>query len=370
VTTFIRFARRSRCWAVAALALIAGCVQQEVIAPATERHSAAAHEEGRRIYNFRCYYCHGYSGDAKTLAASFVDPKPRDFQAATPESLPRAAMLKAVRDGRPGTAMAAFAGTLNEREIERVVDFVSAEFIVGKRPNTRYHTAENGWPDHERYAVAFPFATGAIAVDTPWESLDSEQARGKHLYLSACVSCHDRGRVTQMGEPWALRGVSFPLGNYDDERYPSECLGCHERAALAAVPVRVMAEHLPHASDAGDPYELHERVPQIADLTRVEKTGAKLFLDNCAHCHAADGSGRNWRGSFLDPHPPDFTRTEVAATLTRQRVAAAMRDGIAGTSMPAWRGVLSTAQMDSISAYVVRAWGTAGLHRVAHNDAR
>ena len=26
------------------------------------------HEAGRAIYNYRCYFCHGYSGDARTLA--------------------------------------------------------------------------------------------------------------------------------------------------------------------------------------------------------------------------------------------------------------------------------------------------------------
>jgi cytochrome c oxidase cbb3-type subunit 3 len=339
----------------AALIALGGCAQKEAnVAP------AAAHEEGRRIYNFRCYYCHGYSGDARTLAASFIDPKPRDFKAATDDQLSRTAMLAAVREGRPGTAMAAFAGTLTEREIEHVVDFVRAEFIVGKKPNTRYHTDANGWPDHGRYAAAYPFATGEIALDARWEDLGPEQARGKRLYLSACISCHDRARVTEAGEPWALRGVSFPLGNYDDEHYPESCLGCHDRAALAAAPARVMAQHLPEADDDGDPYELHERAPQIAGLTRAERAGAQLFRDHCAHCHAADGSGRNWRGSFLDPHPPDFTRAEVAARLTRAHVSSAVSDGVAGASMPAWRGVLSSAQIDAVAAYVERAWRGGG----------
>jgi len=365
----VRFSLSCLPWIVALLIAAGGCAQRDVAAPAETRPSATAHEEGRRIYNFRCYYCHGYSGDAKTLASSFLEPKPRNFQSATADSLPRAAMLAAVRDGRAGTAMAAFAGTLTGREIERVVDFVREEFVAAKRINTRYHTAENGWPKHERYAAAFPFAIGTVALDTPWEDLTRDEVRGKRLYLSACVSCHDRGRVTQPGEPWALRGVSFPLGNYDDERYPGECLGCHERGALAAVPIKVMTEHLPHAVDDGDPYELHEQAPRLANLTRVEQAGARLFLDHCAHCHAADGSGRNWRGSFLDPHPPDFRRADFAQTLRRPRVTAVIRDGVAGTSMPAWRNVLSRAQIDALSAYIVRAWGAESA-RTARVDGR
>jgi cytochrome c oxidase cbb3-type subunit 3 len=179
------------------------------------------------------------------------------------------------------------------------------------------------------------------------------------------VSCHDRGRATEPGAPWELRGVSFPLGNYDDVRYPTECLSCHDRTTLAAVPLKVMAEHLPQVTDIGDPYELHEQAPRIANMTRVEAAGAKLYLDNCAHCHAADGSGKNWRGSFLEPHPPDFTRAEVASTLLRQRVAAVTRDGVEGSSMPAWRGVFSNAQIDAVAAYVARAWGADRASQVA-----
>ncbi len=296
------------------------------------------HEHGRRIYNFRCYYCHGYSGDAQTLAARLLASQPRSFRQADPQQLPRPAMLQAVRSGRDGTAMAAFGATLSNRDIEAVVDFVREEFMVRKASNTRYHTAENGWPDHSRYAAAFPFATGEVPLDRLWEQLDETLAAGKRLYLSACISCHDRSMVTDLGEPWALRGVSYPPGNYaeDDE---------HHESAVA------------HAPDEGDPYELHEDPPRLADLSPREKLGERLFQANCAHCHAADGTGRNWIGSFLQPPPPDFTRAAAAARLSRATVHAVTRDGRAATSMPAWKDVLREREIDAVSAYVERAWG-------------
>ena len=121
---------------------------------------ASRHELGREIYNYRCYFCHGYSGDAQTLASSYLVPPPRDFTALAPEDLPREAMIATVTDGKPGTAMHGFARLLDAAEIATVVDFVRVEFIELKRPNTRYHTAENGWSDHHRYRDAFPFVTG------------------------------------------------------------------------------------------------------------------------------------------------------------------------------------------------------------------
>ena len=301
--------------------------------------ASTRHEAGRVIYNFRCYYCHGYSGDAQTLAARMLAPAPRNFQQTAADALARASMIDAVRDGRAGTAMAAFSGALSRDEIETVVDFVREEFMRRKASNTRYHTAENGWPEHTRYVAAFPFATGSIPLDRPWDELNAEQAAGKRLYLSTCISCHDRARVAELGEPWALRGVSYPPGNYEEDDDHHE----GERAP---------------ALDEDDPYELHETPPKLAALSVQERTGERLFQANCAHCHAADGTGRNWIGSFLEPPPPDFTAPQVAVRLESAMVAAVTRDGKPGSSMPAWKDVLAVPQIDAIAAYVDRAWGT------------
>src|SRR6185369_2442687 len=142
----------------------------------------------------------GYSGDAKTLAASMVEPAPRDFTRA--QGLHEARALAALRTGIPGTAMASFAGILSERDQTLVARFVVAEFVTARAPNTRYHTAENGWPAHERYAAAFPFATGAIPLDRAESTLDEQERTGRRLFMGACISCHDRARVQTAGPAW------------------------------------------------------------------------------------------------------------------------------------------------------------------------
>ena len=163
------------------------------------------HELGRKIYNFRCYYCHGYSGDAKTLAATFLKPPPRNFKDSLPEDLPRARMIEAITHGRARTAMSAFTNVLSTSEIGIVADFILAEFTHAKAQNTRYHTDANGWREHERYKLAFPFATGKIALDAASNTLTIEQQRGKRLFMNACISCHDRAKVNNEGAAWAVR---------------------------------------------------------------------------------------------------------------------------------------------------------------------
>ncbi|NMG44660.1 c-type cytochrome [Aromatoleum toluvorans] len=296
----------------------------------------ARHEAGRKIYNFRCYFCHGYSGDAKTLAATYLAPKPRDFTKDDEKSISREQMIAAVRDGKPGTAMKGFKGIISERDVETVVDFVRAEFIRAKAVNTRYHTPENGWPNHERNKVAFPFATGAIPLDRPWDQLSPTEKKGKRLFLSTCISCHDHARTEDPGPVWGGRPLSYPRNHFDPGDFNA--------------PPPTKADAIASAS----PYALHDVVPQVSGLTPGEKRGETLFQANCAFCHGATGTGRNWIGSFMEPHPRDLTDPKFMKDMTRGRLAHTIREGLPNTSMPAWKSVLKDDEIDAIIAYVSR----------------
>ena len=344
-------------------------VAAPVTAPAPAPVRTVASENtldlGRKVYNFRCYFCHGYSGDARTLAATYLDPKPRDFSTTPPGLLPREAMLSAVRDGRAGTAMKAFDTILTAREIAAVTDFVRDEFMQRGAQNTRYHTDANGWPDHERNRIAFPFARGEIAIDGPWDSLDAQQ-RGKRLFLSACISCHDHGRVDNAGAVWESRPLSYPRDAY--------CSSCHQdnptSAPQGAGHPQRPATHPFSAPDGSVPirspqsatdrisatYLVHDQRPALPDPTPLELRGETLFQKNCAFCHAADGTSKSWIGSFLEPHPRDLTSAQQMQGMTRERLAASIAEGVPGTSMPAWNQVLDAKEIGALIAYISRAF--------------
>lgn len=165
---------------------------------------------GRKVYNFRCYFCHGYSGDAKTVASTYLTPPPRDFTSASPLS-PRA-ILQVIRQGRSGTAMKSFTGILTEAEMQAVSIFVEREFVRDKARNTAYHTPENGWPDHQRFSAAFPYVTGAIGLDATAAALNADQQHGRSLFLSLCMSCHDRTPTTNQLPVWGAQQQSDRRG--------------------------------------------------------------------------------------------------------------------------------------------------------------
>lgn len=320
---------------VAALTASAGAAQHDPVA------------EGRAIYNFRCYFCHGYSGNAKTVAASHLNPPPADFSSATTASLPEEKIVATLETGRPGTAMKSFASVLSAKEIRAVAHFVFDEFVARKAINTRYHTDANGWPNHERYSIAYPFATGEISVAGPWETLTAEQAQGKRMFLDSCVTCHDRGTPASQEPAWEARPLSYPRNNFS-----------------YSAPRKV------DATTSASPYALHDIPPRKTGLTRSEKAGERLFQANCAFCHAADGTGKNWIGSFLEPHPRNLRDAEFMSRITRQHFIAVVRDGLPQTSMPAWKNVLSSRDIDAIADYVNRVFHPLRVAAPAPQDGR
>ena len=88
-------------------------------------------------------------------------------------------------------------------------------------------------------------------------------------------------------------------------------------------------------------------------MSAAEQRGERLYQDNCAFCHAADGTARNWIGSFLEPRPRDLTG-EVISTMDTGRLKTVIMEGIEGTSMPAWKYVLDKDEIADIIDYIRR----------------
>ncbi len=172
--------------------------------------------------------------------------------------------MHSIQSGRPGTAMMSFASVLQPEEIAAVTDFVRHEFMVEKAENTRYHTEANGWFNHERYAVAFPFALGQIPLDTPWEKLTPQQAEGKRLFMASCVSCHDRARVTNKGVQWESRPVSYPRNQFS----PGDNLAEQNVPASGHKNKRADEKNSPplDAMTSATPYHLHDQPPKLAGI--------------------------------------------------------------------------------------------------------
>ena len=84
-----------------------------------------------------------------------------------------------------------------------------------------------------------------------------------------------------------------------------------------------------------------------------------LYDTSCANCHGTDGRGHGSAADALNPSPRDFTRgtykfrsTASGSIPSDEDLYRAVARGLPGTSMPAWKGLLSEAQIRALVAYV------------------
>jgi mono/diheme cytochrome c family protein len=85
-----------------------------------------------------------------------------------------------------------------------------------------------------------------------------------------------------------------------------------------------------------------EQAPQAGGAA----SGASIFQQQCSSCHGTDGKGLAASGT------PDLTNFRARSGIPSQRVIDAISNGKPGTAMPAFRGRLSAAEIDSVTSFV------------------
>jgi mono/diheme cytochrome c family protein len=151
---------------------------------------------GKSIYASTCSVCHGEDGAGARWGKTSLKPPPVNFTTVDPaQGLTRERMIASVTNGRPGTAMTAFASQLTGDEIEDVVDYIRDTFM------TRHHsTASSPAATGASMAVlgkelhpAGISQAGAHGVDFSLpmpNELSGDAATGKAYYLQNCTACH------------------------------------------------------------------------------------------------------------------------------------------------------------------------------------
>jgi mono/diheme cytochrome c family protein len=94
-------------------------------------------------------------------------------------------------------------------------------------------------------------------------------------------------------------------------------------------------------------------VPSAVFASAESRTrGRSLFHEHCALCHGERGDGRGKRREGLTSPPRDFTDPRWRASTSARHVFFAIREGLHGTPMPAWKA-LSEDDGWALTAYVL-----------------
>lgn len=84
--------------------------------------------------------------------------------------------------------------------------------------------------------------------------------------------------------------------------------------------------------------------PEAAD------EGAQIFRTNCETCHGPQGDGDGPAGASLDPRPQDLSELQKIAG--DDYLFWRIHDGKPGTSMVAWRGILTEEQIWQVVSFI------------------
>ncbi len=104
-----------------------------------------------------------------------------------------------------------------------------------------------------------------------------------------------------------------------------------DNAPLAPVPAEYAGLKNPRGSDAA-------------------ATGAEVFKANCEMCHGPQGHGDGPAGQALDPRPRNLAELQKKAG--DDYIFWRIREGRPGTSMVAWKGILSDEQIWQVISFL------------------
>jgi len=99
--------------------------------------------------------------------------------------------------------------------------------------------------------------------------------------------------------------------------------------------------------------------PPPAQAAADGPRGKAVYTAHCVDCHGASGQGDGPAAAFLTPRPLDLTRgkykirtTETGSIPTDEDLIRSVTDGLNGSAMPGWRGVLPDGDIRDVVGYI------------------
>ena len=201
-------------------------------------------EDGKKIYEKHCLWCHGPHGVGNGPAAPYLTVKPRNFQSgifkikSTPDvqSPTDGDLLLTVRHGLPGSTMPAYEKILSKKQQQQVVGYLTHRLV------RQTHSPKD--------------SPRPVRIDYGKRNAPTKEslAKGRKLYTEAgCVKCHGvkgRGDGTILKDQWGFISLPTDLtkawnfrGSRGDPYNPSHIYRAIT-AGLAGTPMPSYAEQL------------------------------------------------------------------------------------------------------------------------------
>lgn len=294
---------------------------------AAQRPSPPPHEPGKALYEARCAVCHGVDGRADTPVGRLLTPRPRNF--ADPVEMARVTVdriYQAIKEGRPGTAMAAWGQVFTETEIGDLIDHIHS--LASPR--------------------ALTLSAGQLSIEV-----------GRRIYARECSFCHG---VDGRADTEVAKALHPPPRNFAD---PIEMARVDDGRMYSAIKLGRPGTAMGGRGELLSAPEIIDVMRYIRTLVRplpagMTKTeldvavGQRIYRQHCVACHGEKGDSQTPLGQSLSPHPRDFTNGRAMRQMSDGEMSEAIARGRPGTAMAPWRGVLNAEDIRRVVLYIRR----------------
>lgn len=307
---------------------------------AAEAVQAAAVIEGTDLYAQNCTACHGASGEG--LAAY----PPLDSEGV--QGMDAETLYRVIERGRYNTAMAAFGvdegGILTQMQINSLAVMIQA----GTWDTVAARVAELGLTPPQITVLEVPPETLALVQALP---AGDSLANGLTTYAENCAACHGANGEGSSLAP-ALNNPEQRARLTDDDLtrvitqgVPGTLMASWNSAldSTQITDVVALIRRWDEVTQSGIQMPVIEAAPVDMSPEAVA-SGQRLYSLLCTQCHGATGFGT--------PLAPALNNKTFLSQTPDAAIQQIISLGVTGTSMPAWGGYLTEADIAAVTAYL------------------
>lgn len=223
---------------------------------------------------------------------------------------------------------------LTDEEVKALVIFLKSRrgFNYAETTLDRYRATLNKGQVTPQAPVANNAQPTAVSGDAV--------ARGGQLVNErACVACHklgdqDGGIAPDLSFQGFLKEEKWVVAHFKDPR--------------SLVPDSIMPTFGFSDADYQSMTTFLMNQKKVPSLNNPQE----IYQNLCLRCHGDKGDGHGQIATYLDPYPRDFTNVGFMNSKPEDRLVNSIKNGVEGTSMPAWGKVLTDEQIKGVLAYI------------------
>jgi len=185
---------------------------------------------------------------------------------------------------------------------------------------------------------------------------------GRRLYVSYCLLCHG---VDGKGDgPLAKAMQISPADLSTTVRSRSDTIltkiitGEGRPTITGRDRHNLLSESMPEWKDVFSESQVSALIAYLRFLSRSKhelmgdpEIGMQLYQQYCQVCHGVEGDGDGIMTNLMGIMPMDHTNPNETNSLSNEEIASSILDG-KQRFMPAWRGILSQADVEALVSYI------------------